>query len=187
MDAKRAATKAGSADIALSYIAKLYAAEKELRSGNDLSLDEFARARRRAVVPALRAFRDWRRKRLLEVPPETLIGKALHYLHHEWDKLIRYLLSPYLTPDNNAVERAIRPFVVGRKAWLFSGSPGGAFASAALYTLIETAKASGLEPYLYLHYLFSKLPSAKTKEDFILLLPKNIDRTALALFLSVRR
>lgn len=61
-------------------------------------------------------------------------------------------------PDTNPVEDAIRPFVVGRKNWLFSGSPRGAHTSATLYSLIETAKANGLEPYRYLRYLFTKLP-----------------------------
>ena len=67
-----------------------------------------------------------------------------------------------MTPDNNSAENAIRPFVVGRKNWLFAGTPKGALASAGLYSLIETAKANGLEPYRYLRYLFEELPFAET-------------------------
>ena len=185
-NAKKGTGKPGSADVAIGYIARLYAAERELREKLEketLSLEEFSRARRRAVVPALRELRDWYRGRMAQVPPQSLLGKAFFYLHHEWAKLIRYLCSPYLTPDNNAVERAIRPFVVGRKAWLFSGCPSGAYASAALYSLIETAKANGIEPYLYLRYTFTKLPRAKTPEEYRALLPYNIDVKTLALFL----
>ena len=89
----------------------------------------------------------------------------------QWRKLIHYLDHPQLTPDNNSCEQAIRPFVIGRKNWLFSGSPRGAAASALLYSLIETAKANGCEPYWYLRELFEKLPLARTRADYLALLP----------------
>ena len=76
--------------------------------------------------------------------------------------------------DNNAAENAIRPFVLGRKNWLFAGTPEGAEASALIYSLIETAKANGLEPYAYLRYIFTKLPLSKTLEDYEALLPWNL-------------
>lgn len=76
--------------------------------------------------------------------------------------------------DNNLIENAIRPFVVGRKNWLFNVTPVGARASASFYSLIETAKANGLEPSRYLRYLFEKFPYAKTSEDVFNLLPINI-------------
>jgi transposase len=71
-------------------------------------------------------------------------------------------------------ENSIRPFVVGRKNWLFSGTPEGAEASALLYSLIETAKANKLEPYAYLRYIFDRLPTASSLEDYEALLPWNI-------------
>ena len=89
----------------------------------------------------------------------------------QWPKLLRYLDVAELTPDTNAVERAIRPFVLGRKNWLFSGSPRGAEASATLFSIIETAKANGREPYWYLRELFEKLPLAHTDADVEKLLP----------------
>jgi transposase len=101
-------------------------------------------------------------------------GKALHYLHHEWDKLTRYLEDGRLEIDNNLCENAVRPFVMGRKAWLFSDSVAGVNASANLYSLLETAKAHGLEPYAYLREVFTKLPGATTVEDIEALLPGNI-------------
>ena len=86
-----------------------------------------------------------------------------------------------MTPDNNAAENAIRPFVVGRKNWLFAGSPKGAEASAGLYSLIETAKANGLEPYKYLRYLFEHLPFADSDDDYEKLLPSNLSPADLDL------
>ena len=83
--------------------------------------------------------------------------------------------SPYLTPDTNMIENAIRPFVVGRKNWLFSGSPRGAHASATLYSLIETAKANGVEPYRYLRYVFTKLPDMHRRDDYRSLTPQYLD------------
>ncbi len=76
--------------------------------------------------------------------------------------------------DNNLAENAIRPFVVGRKAWLFSNSQKGADASANLYSLIETAKACGVEPYAYQKEVFTQLPSVKSVEDIEQLLPWNV-------------
>jgi len=97
------------------------------------------------------------------------------YLHNEWDKLVRYLDDGRLEIDNNAAENAIRPFVIGRKNWLFSDSVKGVTASANLYSLIETAKANGLEPYAYLRYLFTELPKAETVDAIEALLPGNLD------------
>ena len=76
--------------------------------------------------------------------------------------------------DNNRIENAIRPFVMGRKAWLFSDTPAGAAASARLYGLVETAKAHGLEPFRYLKRVFTELPRAKTMADIEALLPWNV-------------
>ena len=91
---------------------------------------------------------------------------ALSYLIDHWPRLIRYLDDGRLEIDNNGVENAIRPFVVGRKGWLFSSSVRGVKSSANLYSLIETAKANGLEPFAYLHHLFTALPTAKTVDDY---------------------
>ena len=110
----------------------------------------------------------------MHVPPMTLLGKAVNYTLKQWEKLGRYLESAYLTPDTNRIENDIRPFVVGRKNWLFSGSPLGTFASAIIYSVIETAKANGFEPYRYLKYLFSELPTTKV-EDYKNLMPQYLN------------
>ena len=108
------------------------------------------------------------------MPPATATGKALHYLHHEWPKLVRYLDDGRLEIDNNLAENAIRPFVTGRKNWLFSDSVRGVKASANLYSLIETAKANGLEPYAYLRHLFTELPKASSVDAIDALVPGNL-------------
>jgi transposase len=100
---------------------------------------------------------------------------AWNYLHNEWGRLTRYLDDGRLEIDNNLAENAIRPFVVGRKNWLFSNSVAGVNASANLYSLIETTKANGLEPYAYLRYLFAELPRAETVDAIEALLPGNVD------------
>jgi transposase len=82
----------------------------------------------------------------------------VHYLDHQWPHLVRYLEDGRWPIDNNPAENAIRPFVIGRKNWLFSATPKGADASANLYSLIETAKANGLEPSVYLATVFTELP-----------------------------
>lgn len=109
------------------------------------------------------------------VAPSSLLGEALHYLHGQWPKLVRFLDNGTWPLDSNPVENAIRPFVVGRRSWLFADTVGGANASANLYSLIETAKANGIEPYGYLVALFRKLPLAQTVDDYEALLPWNIE------------
>ncbi|HDK25644.1 MAG TPA: IS66 family transposase [Candidatus Atribacteria bacterium] len=172
-EASKPTKKPGSAEIALGKIARIYSIEKELRS-RELSPDEFVERRKIKVEPILKDFKEWIDKKVMQVPPTTLLGKAVNYTLKQWEKLIRYLESPYLTPDTNRVENDIRPFVVGRRNWLFSGSPLGAFASATIYSIVETAKANGLEPYSYLKYLFTELPVTKV-EDYKKLMPQYLD------------
>jgi len=87
--------------------------------------------------------------------------------------------------DNNPAENAIRPFVIGPKNWLFSHTPHGAHASAALYSLIETAKANALEPYAYLVEVFTRLPAAQTEQDLQALLPWNQPESLAVRFADV--
>jgi len=156
---------------ALDLIQKLYKVEKPLRSA---TAQERFEQRQQHATPIIDKLHGWLVQTLPQVPPKTALGKALHYLHNEWDKLIRYLDDGRLEIDNNLAENAIRPFVVGRKNWLFSQSVAGVKASANLYSLIETAKANALEPYAYLRYLFTRLPTAQSVEDIEKLLPGNI-------------
>ena len=168
-EAHKSSTKGGSAEVALSAIGKLYIAEGRRKVQKDP--ERFAVERRRIVEPVMVEFHAWLNRRVSQVPPETLLGKAIGYALAQWPKLVRYLEHPAMTPDTNACENAIRPFVVGRKNWLFSGSPRGAAASATLFSIIETAKANGHEPYWYLRGLFEKLPPAHTEAEILELAP----------------
>ena len=173
-EAAKSSKKPGSAHEALGRIAKIYRVERDLRA-QQLSPEQFLQNRKEQVLPILQDFKQWLQTRSFQVPPSALLGKAVNYALNEWEKLLRYLDSPYLTPDTNLIENAIRPFVIGRKNWLFSGSPRGAHASATLYSLIETAKANGIEPYRYLRYLFMKLPLVQSKDEYDRLTPQHLD------------
>ena len=167
----KVSSRAGTAHQALAYIAKLYRIESELSDYREPDPDHFLAERRARAQPVLDKMLGWLRQKQNQVPPSTAVGKAIAFALGQWPKLVRYLDHPQLTPDNNSCEQAIRPFVIGRKNWLFSGSPRGAAASALLYSLIETAKANGCEPYQYLRELFEQLPLARTRADYLALLP----------------
>jgi len=177
-NAAKVMKKAGSAHVAIGYIRKLYLIEDELRS-HDLEPEDFVRERKEQIQPLLDKFHTWLLGKSETVLPKSLLGIAVNYALGEWEKLERYTQAWFLTPDNNAAENAIRPFVVGRKNWLFNNTPQGAHASAALYSLIETAKANELEPYRYLRYLFTKLPYAQSKEELKSLLPTELNASDL--------
>ena len=167
----KVSSRSGTARQAVAYIAKLYRIEAELSDYREQDPDRFAAERRAQVEPVLDQMHGWLRQKQNQVLPGSALGKAIAFALGQWRKLIRYLDHPQLTPDNNSCEQAIRPFVIGRKNWLFSGSPRGAAASALLYSLIETAKANGREPYWYLRELFENLPLARTRADYLALLP----------------
>ena len=167
-------SKAGkSAEEGIKYIRKLYDVEDAMRSKN-LSEDDFVTQRQEAAQPILEQFKKWLLKRVDEVQPTGLMGTAIKYTLNQWNKMTAYLGSYHLTPDNNACENAIRPFVIGRKNWLLSGSPEGAKSSCGIYSLIETAKQNGIVPVHYLSVLFEKAPYASSSEDWEKLLPWNI-------------
>jgi transposase len=168
------------ADEALDYIGKLYQVEKEAQR-REMDFVQIYQLRQEKAKPILDEFKDWLQTKQPLTPPKGLLGQAISYTLSNWKKLIVYLQDGRLRPDNNLVENAIRPYVLGRKNWLFSGSPDGAMASATFFTLIETAKANGLEPYAYLRHIFEKLPLAQTEQDLKDLLPQNIDSESIAL------
>lgn len=160
--------KTGKADVALNHIQKLYALESKLKTAPP---DKKYDARQTLAKPLLEQFKSWLDKSSESVVKESLLGNAITYSLNQWPKLIRYLDDGRLNIDNNRAERAVKPFVIGRKAWLFANTRTGAQASAALYSLVETAKINGLEPYDYLCRLLTELPKANTQEQLQQLLP----------------
>jgi transposase len=163
--------KKGRADEAVALIGKLYGIEKDYKDANDL--ERFA-ARQQRSLPVLTELREWLDKTRPAVVPGSALGRALSYMHDYWAKLIRYVERGDLPIDNNRVENSIRPFVIGRKAWLFSDTPAGANASAVIYSLLQTAKANGHEPYAWLRRVMRDLPAARTVEEIEALLPWNL-------------
>ena len=155
----------------VALIGKLYATERALR---DSSPAERKAAREERSRPILDKIKAWLDEKVTKVLPKGLLGKAIAYTLGLWPQLTTFLDDGHIPIDNNPAENAIRPFVVGRKAWLFSGSPRGARASATLYSLIETAKANALEPRAYLTFLFERLPEARTPAAIDALLPHNL-------------
>ncbi len=168
--------KRGKADEAVALIGKLYGIERDYKDASD---ETRLRARQQLSVPALAALHDWMEATLPGVTPSSALGAALAYMKKYWNRLTRYTERGDLPIDNNRVENSIRPFVVGRKGWLFSDTPAGAHFSAVIYSLMQTAKANGKEPYAWLCNVLHDLPGAKTIEDVEALLPWNLHRLDL--------
>ena len=165
--------KRGKAHRGLSLIRKLYRVERQARK---LTAPERYAHRQKHARPVFDELRTWLEKTLPQIAPSSATGQALNYLHNEWNRLIRYLDDGRLEIDNNLAENAIRPFVIGRRNWLFSTSVKGVKASANLYSLIECAKINGLEPYAYLRCVFTELPKAGTVEAIEALLPGDLKK-----------
>lgn len=147
--------------------------EKKLREENFLPY-EFVKIRKDEVVPILEEFKKWFDEKQVYITPTSDSDKAVNCALGQWSNFLNYINSAELTPDNNIIENAIRPFVIGRKNWLFSNTPRGARSSAVLYSLVESAKDNHHNVYNYLRFLFTKLPYAETAEDISNLLPCNL-------------
>ena len=163
---------------ALNYIGKLYGIEHEARDRN-LDPEKIVELRKEKAKPILDEFKVFLDKYRLTSPGKSLLGKAINYAWNIWPQLIVYVENGLLIPDNNLAENNIRVFVIGRKNSLFSGSPRGAEATATFYSIIETAKANGLDPYIYLKFLFTEIPKATSRETLKSLLPQYLDRSRL--------
>jgi transposase len=176
-EAMKISAQPGLADAALSQIKGLYTVERDLREqlrDNRISAGGFAEERRKRCVPILQAFHAWLNERAGTIPESTKLGDATGYALREWPRLERYLDDWQLTPDNNACERGIRPFVMGRKNFVMSGSPAGARSSCEAYSLTETAKANGWNPFKYLVKIVQKAAVMKPSDDWSQLLPWNL-------------
>ncbi|KPU83189.1 hypothetical protein JI57_02130 [Psychromonas sp. PRT-SC03] len=168
--------KTGKAQVAMNYIGKLYRIEKlcaEFSNKERLTIRENESS---VIISEMRAWLD---KSLLQSPKQSKLSVALHYLNNNWSRLVKFLTDGMIPLDNNVAENAIRPFVIGRKNWLHSCSVKGAHASAAIYSIIETAKANGLDPYGYLKFIIEKLPLVESLEQIETLLPWNIKNEQL--------
>ena len=161
----------------MALIGKLYAVESR---GRDLKLEakQLLEQRQLHSVPVLKQIEALLLANIHVVLPSSLLGKALHYLSSQWSKLSLYVTHGAYPIDNNACENSIRPFVIGRKNWLFSDTVAGANASANLYSLLQTCTANGVDGYKYLRALLVALPAAQTADDYEALLPWSISMPA---------
>ena len=166
--AKKKGQKASKADVAIGKIRKLYAIETRIK---DLESEQKTAQRQQLAQPVLDDLKTWLQANASRVPKDSLTYKGIQYTLNQWDCLIGYLGDGRLNISNALAENAVRPFAVGRKNWLFADTSRGARASATVYSLIETAKANGLEPYAYLRHVLTHIAAADTLEQIEALLP----------------
>lgn len=166
--------KPGKAHQALAFIQKLYVVEKEARDKQLAPWQRFE-LRNQKSKPILDKLKEWLEKTLRASPPQGKLGKGIKYMMDRWVELTNYLKDGRLEIDNNAIENCIRPFAVGRKGWLFMGSPKGARAGVIFYSLIQTCKANDINPENYFNYMLNRIRDCTTEEDYKTLLPFKID------------
>ena len=161
------------AQVAIAKIGSLYAIEKKM---DQLELDDDERKAYRVKhsLPKLNALHEWLIENEPKIDKDSKTYNAIRYALNQWPKMTRYCEHGSLRISNILAENAIRPFAVGRKAWLFADTPAGARASAIYYSLIETAKANGIDPYDYLKFLIGNIATADTVEAYEALMPWNM-------------
>jgi len=157
----RQAGRPMAAEEGLTFCNRLFRIERDLHEATPA---ERLAGRLQHSRPVLNAFQAWLERQAQAALPKSAFGQAITYCRNQWAKLTVFLQDGRLECDNNRAERSIKPFVIGRKNWLFANTPAGATASAQIYSVIETAKENGLHPYVYLTYLFERLPDATTDQ-----------------------
>jgi len=140
----------------LHLFLRIYKLEKKFK---DLKPDERYEQRLEKTKPIIDELKQWLEIESKRTLPKSKLGEAIKYALNQWEKLIAFLYDGRLAVDNNLAERSIKPFVIGRKNWMFAKSPKGATSSGVCYSIIETAKANNLKPFQYLTYLFEELPN----------------------------
>lgn len=166
------ALKKSRAIIGFNYCEKLYKIEKDLREAYSKDEDYYNKRyeiRLKKSAPLLDEFKEYVEREIKNALPKSPLGKALDYTKKLLPDMKTFLLDGSLEIDNNGAERAIKPFVIGRKNWLFSNTAKGARASASIYSIIETAKANGLIVEKYLVYLFNMLSKIDINNEEMML------------------
>ena len=165
---KGADAKTSKAAIGYDYCNSLFGMEKKW---TELTAENRYEERLKHAKPILDEFWQWVSQ--LNPLQGSNLGKAVTYALNQKESLNNFLIDGCIELSNNRAENAIRPYVTGRKNWLFADTTHGAKASAIVYSIIETAKANHLNPYMYLVHIFSKLPSLKelTKDSLTQYLP----------------
>ena len=156
------------AEEVLALIGRLYHVEKIIRGdrkdGEAVGYDKVAEVRNQEAKPLLEAIAAWLEQYQPRVLPKSPLGEAISYARGNWTALTRYTEQGYLSIDNNASERALRNVVVGRKNWLFAGSEAGGQWAASAYTLIESAKRCGANPWTWLRDVVTRIAAVRLSE-----------------------
>ena len=173
MDVAKITKKSGLAHEAIKMIAELYKIEKQAKKLK-LNAQERFLLREKKARSTMDKLKAWLDKNIQTILPKSATGAAMAYMIKHWDGLYRYLDNGNIEIDNNAVENLIRPLALGRKNYLFMGSPDGAKAAANIYSLLATCKANGISPYQYFKIMLEKIRYCKSPEDYRVLLPQNI-------------
>lgn len=147
-----------AAKVGLQFCNRLFAIDKKINKMANCTPEHRYEERLKQSKPVLDDFLVWLKTEKARVAPKTKLGEAITYCLNQWQKLVVFLKDGRLELDNNRGERSIKPFVIGRKAWLFSASPKGAKASAIIYSIVETAKENQIDPLKYLTYVLEQLP-----------------------------
>ena len=147
-------------NIGLSYCNQLFAVEKRAEK---MTSEERYKLRQQESLPIIEAFFAWINTNWEKILPQSLLGKAFTYAQNQKKYLLAFLSDGRIELSNNRAERSIKPFVIGRKNWLFCNTPGGATSSAAIYSLIQTAIENGLKPQAYLEYVFKQIQQHDNK------------------------
>lgn len=163
----------GLAHEAIKYFRALYKIEDEARL-RQLSHQDRFNLRNEKTIPLILSFKQWLDTNLTKTPVQSKIHNAIRYTLLNWESLNNFLKDGRIEIDNNLIENAIRPFALGRKNWLFMGSSNGAKAGAILYSLIETCKANGIEPYQYFCKMLHQIRLCVSEDDYCKLLPQFI-------------
>jgi transposase len=171
-EAQLAGAKEGYAVWAMTQIKKLYKIEALIK---DMSPADKHAYRQKHAKPLLVQYKAWLDNSIEQVLPKSALGTAMAYSLNQWPKLIRYIEDGNLNIDNNRSERAVKPFVIGRKNWLFSNTLKGATSSGVLYSIVQTAKANGLIPFVYLNYVLDELSKPSAQDNLDNLLPWNVN------------
>lgn len=154
-----------AAKIGLQFCNRLFAIDKKINKMDECTPKLRYQERLKQSKPVLDDFLVWLKTEKARVAPKTKLGEAITYCLNQWQKLVVFLKDGRLELDNNRAERSIKPFVIGRKAWLFSTSPKGAKASAIIYSIVETAKENQLDPLRYLTHVLEQIPLIDVTDD----------------------
>jgi len=172
-DVRKASPKQSSAaNEVLLLIQKLYKIEELI---SEKTIEDRFKIRQAQSEPILKEIKAWLNENEKKYPPQGLMGKAITYAQNQWPYVMNYLKYGKLAIDNNFTENRIRPFAIGRKNWLFSDTQAGANASGMIYSILQTARGNGLDPYAYMRHLLTELPKCQTADQIAKLLPHKID------------